>query len=191
VTSIPIGVVNGTVIDIAARHGQRTALGVALGGAAADGLIAWLGIAGVGVALAQAPTARPVLYCVSGVVLVIVGVVVLRNTRPKVSPGKGDPISPLAGVALGLTITALNPAALLAWFAIGAWLEVPSALDALYAAMGVLVGTAIVFSGFAIGAARGLKGRPGRLSFVGGIVGALLCVLGIAATLRGIWGLLT
>src|SRR5688500_11301399 len=78
-TGVPIGPVNVAVIDAAYRHTFRRAIAVGCGGALADGLYAALGVLGVTPILNEYPSIPPILYAVSGVVLLIYGFFTARS----------------------------------------------------------------------------------------------------------------
>src|SRR6185436_12225675 len=78
-TGVPIGPVNVAVIDAAYRHTLRRAIAVGLGGACADGLYSGLGVLGVTPRLKMYPSIPPILYAVSGVVLLIYGFFTARS----------------------------------------------------------------------------------------------------------------
>src|SRR3954447_5520090 len=78
-TGIPIGPVNVAVIDAAYRFTLRRAIAVGIGGAVADGLYSALGVLGVTPVLNKYPSVPPVLYAISGVVLLIYGFLTARS----------------------------------------------------------------------------------------------------------------
>src|SRR6185436_15175975 len=87
-TGVPIGPANVAVIDAAYRHTLRRAIAVGLGAACADGLYAALGVLGVTPVLRTYPSVPPILYAVSGVVLLIYGFLTARS-QP-VTPAQND-----------------------------------------------------------------------------------------------------
>src|SRR5262245_46547586 len=78
-TGVPIGPVNVAVIDAAYRHTLRRAIAVGLGGALADGLYSALGLIGVTPVLRSYPQVPPILYLVSGFVLLGYGFLTARS----------------------------------------------------------------------------------------------------------------
>ena len=147
VTGIPIGPVNVAVIDAAFRHTMRRALAVGLGGAVADGLYAGAGILGVGPWLNGHPSIPPVLYGISGVVLIVYGVLTAR-TQPVAAAPADAPHPPAAanemwsGFTVGLLLIVLNPAALVTWVLIvGSFLGDADRLSGLGAVLGIFVGS--------------------------------------------------
>src|SRR3954454_8083970 len=99
-TGVPIGPVNVAVIDAAYRHTLRRAIAVGLGGACADGLYSALGILGVTPVLRSYAIVSPILYAVSGIVLMIYGFLTARSqpVAPAANEahGNGPPINELA-----------------------------------------------------------------------------------------------
>ena len=94
---MPIGPVNVAVIDAAYRHTLRRAIAVGLGGAIADALYAALGVLGVTPVLSTYPSIPPILYAVSGVVLLVYGFLTARS-QP-VAPAVAAPSEPHAVAA--------------------------------------------------------------------------------------------
>src|SRR5215468_4394279 len=78
-TGVPIGPVNVAVIDAAYRHTLRRAIAVGLGGACADFLYSALGILGVTPMLRSYAIVSPILYAVSGIVLLVYGFLTARS----------------------------------------------------------------------------------------------------------------
>src|SRR2546423_12466091 len=116
-TGVPIGPVNVAVIDAAYRHTLRRAMSVGFGGALADGLYAALGVLGVTPILRSNPAIPPILYSVSGIVLLIYGFLTARS-QP-VAPATQDPAASesvamrkemWSGFTVGLALIILNPA---------------------------------------------------------------------------------
>ena len=115
-TGVPIGPVNVAVIDAAYRHTLRRAIAVGAGGACADFLYAALGILGVTPVLRSYAIVSPILYAVSGVVLLVYGFLTARS-QPVTpahheAPAPDAPENELAlGFKTGLLLILLNPAA--------------------------------------------------------------------------------
>src|SRR3954454_16892305 len=78
-TGVPIGPVNVAVIDAAYRHTLRRAIAVGLGGACADFLYSALGTLGVTPVLRSYAIISPILYAVSGIVLLVYGFLTARS----------------------------------------------------------------------------------------------------------------
>lgn len=142
ITGIPIGMVNVTIVDAGHRLGLRRALGIGLGGALADAAHVALAVAGVSALLARHQRLAPVLYAVSGIVLLAYGVAMARSAPSPGSGARGREPGFGRGVALGLSITLPNPAALGAWtVVVGALLPGATRDQGLAAAAGVGVGS--------------------------------------------------
>jgi threonine/homoserine/homoserine lactone efflux protein len=161
-TGIPIGPVNVAVIDAAYRHTLRRAIAVGMGGALADCLYATLGVLGVTPVLKANPSVPPVLYGISGLILVGYGFLTARS-RPVTPASSEAPRAPnpskemWSGFTVGLALIALNPAALITWVVIlGSILpDDATTTNGLSLAVGVLVGSFIWFSAVAILTHRG------------------------------------
>lgn len=146
-TGVPIGPANLAVIDAAYRHTMRRAVGVAIGASVADMAYAGLGIVGIGPLIIANPAVPPVLFFVSGVILVVYGALTVRSLP--VSPA--DENAPRAtlpsqemwsGVTVGLALILLNPAAIVTWVVVvGPYLADAGRLEGLAATLGVLVGS--------------------------------------------------
>lgn len=151
-TGVPIGPVNVAVIDAAYRHTMRRALAVGAGGAIADALYCALGVAGVTPVLNSNPSIPPILFAVSGVVLLIYGFLTVRS-RPVV-PVQHEAAHAVhaadetwAGFKIGITLIILNPAAIVTWVVIvGSFLPNPTVTDGLVTAFGVLLGSFVWFA---------------------------------------------
>jgi L-lysine exporter family protein LysE/ArgO len=163
-TGVPIGPVNVAVIDAAYRHTMRRAIAVGLGGSIADGLYAGLGVMGVTPILRTYPSIPPILYAVSGVVLLIYGFLTARTQA--VAPAAAEPSSSestamrkemWSGFTVGLALIILNPAAVVTWVVImGSIIPDGTTGEGLACALGVMVGS---FAWFALVAYLTQKGR--------------------------------
>src|SRR5262245_12427958 len=120
VTGMPLGVVNVAIVDASIAGRRRFAIGVGLGGAAADAVHAALALIGVG----HLVTARPELGRALAIAaaISIAGYVAIAWRRAAASPGApaSDASSIGRGVATGLALTLPNPGALAAWVAVAA-----------------------------------------------------------------------
>ena len=180
-TGVPIGPVNVAVIDAAYRHTLRRALAVGLGGSIGDGLYALLGILGMGPFLERNPSVPPVLYALSGVVLLIYGVITARSQPiPAVSNEiAAKAIEPSrhfwSGLWLGLALIVLNPAALVTWVVIvGSFMQGVGTSDGLAATLGVACGSLAWFTFVAYLANHGRKLLGGKAVWITRVVGYLL-----------------
>ncbi|HEY4238510.1 MAG TPA: LysE family transporter [Kofleriaceae bacterium] len=161
-TGVPIGPVNVAVIDAAYRHTLRRALAVGFGGACADSAYAALGILGVTPVLRSYKLVSPILYAVSGLVLLVYGFLTARAqpVTPASSAnadGKPEPSELWQGFRVGLLLIVLNPAAVVTWVVIVTNF-VPSATtgNAIACAVGVFGGS---FSWFALVATLTHRGK--------------------------------
>ena len=163
-TGIPIGPVNVAVIDAAYRHTLRRAIAVGVGGACADFLYSALGILGVTPMLRMYAVVSPILYAVSGVVLLVYGLLTARS-QP-VIPAHQEVLPPAVqedelalGFKTGLLLILLNPAAVVTWVVftqqITDHLSSPTTLEGILCATGVMVGS---FGWFALVAYLTQKG---------------------------------
>jgi threonine/homoserine/homoserine lactone efflux protein len=161
-TGIPIGPVNVAVIDAAYRHTLRRAIAVGMGGALADCLYATLGVLGVTPVLKANPSVPPVLYGVSGLILVGYGFLTARS-RPVTPASSEAPRAPnpskemWSGFTVGVALIALNPAALITWVVIlGSILpDDATTTNGLSLAVGVLIGSLVWFVAVAVLTHRG------------------------------------
>lgn len=165
ITGIPIGPVNVAVIDAAYRHTMRRAIGVGLGGALADGTYAGIGMIGVKPILDAHPGIPPVLFLLSGIVLLVYGFLTARSNPAPVVPPEVPHASESVmlrhemkmGFKLGLALIVLNPAAITVWIVMMANL-VPAATwgHGVACALGVMLGS---FGWFALVAYLTHKGK--------------------------------
>lgn len=190
VTGIPIGPVNVAVIDSAYRHHIRRALAVAVGGASADCLYAFLGIVGVGPLLVKHPHVPPILYTVSGIFLIVYGVLTMRSqpvdptAKPRESESKNGYF--WGGYGLGVGLIFLNPATLITWvLVVGSHMAGVSQLEGTAAAIGVGVGSGGWFCLVAYLADRGKRILGERAIWITRIVGFLLAAYGVFSIGRG------
>jgi threonine/homoserine/homoserine lactone efflux protein len=154
-TGVPVGPVNVAVIDAAYRHTMRRAIGVGLGGACGDGLYSGLGVLGVTPVLRTYPSVEPILYAVSGVVLLVYGFLTARSQPiAPATPGDPDASQSVAmrremwqGFQVGLALIVLNPAAIVTWVVImGSMIPQHTHLEGLSCTVGVCFGSIGWFS---------------------------------------------
>lgn len=197
ITGVPIGPVNVAIIDAAYRHHVKRALAVGLGGALGDFFYATLGIVGLGPFLMSHTAVPPILYGLSGVVLIIYGALTVR-AQP-VDPGVGTPVDEgkpyfWSGFGLGAALILLNPAALITWVVIvGSALASDTMAEGWAAAVGVGVGSATWFVFVAYAADHGKKVLGTKALWVTRVVGILLIGAGIFSLGRAaymVWKLL-
>jgi threonine/homoserine/homoserine lactone efflux protein len=166
-TGIPIGPVNVAVIDASYRHTLRRAIAIGLGGALADGLYSALGVLGVTPVLRDYPSVPPIMYAVSGVVLLVYGFLTARSQPVAPVATQSDAPRPSDSVAMrkefwsgfsvGLALIVLNPAAIVTWVVImGQIIPTGTRIEGLACAIGVMIGS---FSWFALVAYLTQKGK--------------------------------
>lgn len=184
ITGVPIGPVNVAVIDTAYRHHLKRAFAVGLGGAVADLLYALLGIVAIGPLLNEHPGVPPVLYAVSGVVLVIYGVLTARAqpVDPHAeAPGNGEEKGYFwSGFGLGIALILLNPATLVTWVVIvGSALAGVSQAEGVAAAVGIGIGSWAWFSLVAYLADHGKRVLGPKAIWITRVVGVALVGYGL------------
>jgi threonine/homoserine/homoserine lactone efflux protein len=151
-TGVPLGVVNLSVVEAAARAGVRRATAIGIGGALADTVHAALAFVGVAPRLAEHGELLRVLAAASAAIVIAYAAAILggrTRAQPAHSGARG-------GVLIGVALTLPNPAPLAAWIAVASAL-LPDATPAVgaVAAAGVGVGSAAWFALLARLAARG------------------------------------
>jgi threonine/homoserine/homoserine lactone efflux protein len=187
-TGVPIGPVNVAVIDAAYRHTLRRALAVGLGGACADGLYSTLGLLGVTPVLRTYPTVTPILYAVSGIVLLVYGFLTARSQPVTPAHPEGLNAAPpsddlMAGFRTGLALILLNPAAVMTWVVIteGLTKMLPEVtpLNGIACALGVMAGS---FGWFALVAYLTQKGKNvlgDKAAWIPRVIGIALMVYAV------------
>jgi threonine/homoserine/homoserine lactone efflux protein len=184
-TGVPIGPVNVAVIDAAYRHTLRRAIAVGLGGACADCLYAALGVLGVTPVLSTYPSVTPILYAVSGIVLLIYGFLTARsqpvtptqNEAPRASEESREMWS---GFTLGLALIVLNPAAIVTWVVImGSVIPPTTPINGIFCSLGVWAGS---FGWFALVAYLTQKGKNvlgDKAAWIPRVIGVALMVYAV------------
>lgn len=192
VTCIPIGMANVAVIDAAYRHNLSRAIAVGLGGAIADGIYASLGIFGVGPFLARHPEIPPYLYLISGIVLVIYGLLTAR-AKPSIPslqvpsdapvPTRSQHVS--TGLLMGLLITLLNPSAVVTWVVIvGSYAAGVGTDDGIACVIGVVLGSVLWFGVVAYAADHGKRVLNDKAIWMTRIMGILVAGYGVFSLFR-------
>jgi threonine/homoserine/homoserine lactone efflux protein len=185
---VPIGPVNVAVIDAAYRHTLRRAIAVGMGGACADFLYSGLGILGITPVLRSYAVVSPILYAVSGIVLLIYGFLTAR-TQP-VAPAHhaahptDEPINELAlGFKTGLLLILLNPAAIVTWVVIteqiSKHLSPVTPLRGVLCAAGVMGGSFAWFALVAHLTQRGKNVLGDKAQWIPRIIGIALMVYAV------------
>lgn len=186
-TGVPIGPVNVAVIDAAYRHCLRRAIAVGLGGAVGDGIYAFAGILGVGPLLERYPNIPPILYGVSGLLLLVYGMWTVRarpvKAVPDTEPTREQAAAQqhvLTGFIIGVALILLNPAAIVTWVVIvGSFMSGVTQMQGLMAVAGIAAGSLIWFTLVAYLADHGKKVLGERAVWITRIVGFLLIGYGL------------
>lgn len=194
-TGVPIGPVNVAVIDAAYRHTLRRAIAVGLGGACADFLYAALGILGVTPVLRSYAIVSPILYAVSGIVLMVYGFLTARS-QPVAPPHHDAPVPDapenelVLGFKTGLLLILLNPAAVVTWVVIteqiADHLGNPSTLTGLMCAVGVMGGSFAWFSLVAHLTQRGKNVLGDKAAWIPRVIGVALMVYAVYLIARAV-----
>jgi threonine/homoserine/homoserine lactone efflux protein len=184
-TGVPIGPVNVAVIDAAYRHTLRRAIAVGMGGACADGLYSALGVLGVTPVLRTYPSVPPILYAVSGIVLLVYGFLTARS-QPVTPTGDDVPKSTdragevWSGFTVGLALIVLNPAAIVTWVVImGSIIPETTPLNGIFCSLGVMAGS---FGWFALVAYLTQKGKHvlgDKAAWIPRVIGVALMVYAV------------
>jgi threonine/homoserine/homoserine lactone efflux protein len=194
-TGVPIGPVNVAVIDAAYRHTLRRAIAVGAGGACADFLYSALGILGVTPMLRSYAVVSPILYAVSGIVLLVYGFLTARS-QP-VAPAHHDAAPASArenelalGFKTGLLLILLNPAAIVTWVVIteqmADHLGTPTPISGVLCALGVMIGSFGWFSLVAHLTQRGKNVLGDKAAWIPRIIGIALMVYAVYLIARAV-----
>jgi threonine/homoserine/homoserine lactone efflux protein len=192
-TGIPIGPVNVAVIDASYRHTLRRAIATGLGGAAADMLYCGLGVLGITPILNTYPSVPPILYAVSGLVLLVYGFLTARSqpVQPAVvAPDLDASASHRAlalrrelwqGFSVGGALILLNPAAMVTWVVIlGQLIPTPdNNWQGLACAVGVFIGSFAWFSLVAYLTHKGKNVLGDKAAWIPRIIGVALMVYAV------------
>ena len=194
-TGVPIGPVNVAVIDAAYRHTLRRAIAVGLGGACADFFYAALGILGVTPVLRSYAIVSPILYAVSGIVLLVYGFLTARS-QPVAPPPHDAPVPDapenelVLGFKTGLLLILLNPAAVVTWVVIteqiADHLGSPSMLTGLLCAIGVMIGSFGWFFLVAHLTQRGKNVLGDKAAWIPRVIGVALMVYAVYLIARAV-----
>ncbi|MBK9032546.1 MAG: LysE family transporter [Myxococcales bacterium] len=190
-TGVPIGPVNVAVIDAAYRHTLRRGVAVGLGGAIGDFIYSGAAMLWIGPHVIGRPGVKPVLFAISGVVLIVYGILTIRS-RPPAAPAAAPHLIPpyhevWNGLTVGIGLILLNPAAIVTWVVVvGSHLNDLTTLEALGAAGGVFVGSLAWFTFVAFIADKGKRIMGERAVWVMRIVGVGLVGYGVYSLGRAI-----
>jgi threonine/homoserine/homoserine lactone efflux protein len=199
-TGIPIGPVNVAVIDSAYRHTLRRAIMVGLGGACADMLYSGLGVIGVTPVLNTYPSVPPILYALSGLILLVYGFLTARSqpVQPAMVPHDLDASASHKAIAIrremwqgfsvGIALILLNPAAVITWVVLIGHLIPPidNNWQGLACAVGVFFGS---FGWFALVAYLTHKGKSvlgDKAAWIPRVVGVALMIYAVYLLARAV-----
>lgn len=197
-TGVPIGPANVAVIDAAYRHTFRRAISVALGAALADGVYAAGGVLGVTPLLRSYPSIPPILYALSGVILLVYGFLTARSqpVQPATPPADAVPAASdsvvlrkemWSGFTVGLALILLNPAAIVTWVVImGSIIPEATHLEGAACAIGVMFGS---FGWFALVAFLTQKGKSvlgDKAAWIPRVVGMALMVYAVYLLVKAV-----
>lgn len=184
-TGVPIGPANVAVIDAAYRHTLRRAISVGLGAACADGLYAALGVLGVTPVLRSYPSVPPILYAVSGVVLLIYGFLTARSqpvtpAQNEVAKESESSNEMWSGFIVGIALIILNPAAIVTWVVImGSIIPDTTHVEGIFCAVGVMCGSFGWFSLVAFLTQKGKSVLGDKAAWIPRVVGMALMVYAV------------
>ena len=192
-TGIPIGPVNVAVIDAAYRHTLRRAIAVGLGGAVADMLYSGLGVLGITPILNTYPSVPPILYAISGLVLLVYGFLTARSqpVQPAVVAADLDASASHRAIALrrelwqgfsvGGALILLNPAAMVTWVVIIGQLipTIDNNFQGVACAVGVFIGSFAWFSLVAYLTHKGKNVLGDKAAWIPRVIGVALMVYAV------------
>jgi threonine/homoserine/homoserine lactone efflux protein len=195
-TGVPIGPANVAVIDAAYRTTFRRAISVALGASIADGLYAGGGVLGVTPLLRAYPSIPPILYAISGLILLVYGFLTARSQPVQPATPSGDPVASdsvlmrkqmWSGFTVGLALILLNPAAIVTWVVImGSVIPEATHTEGIACAVGVMFGS---FGWFALVAYLTQKGKSvlgDKAQWIPRVVGMALMVYAVYLLVKAV-----
>jgi threonine/homoserine/homoserine lactone efflux protein len=186
-TGVPIGPVNVAVIDASYRHTLRRAISVGLGGACADCMYAALGVLGVTPIIGNYPSVPPVLFAVSGIVLLIYGYRTARSSAVVPVPTTPDAAEVVnardemkQGFRVGVALILMNPAAVVTWVVImTTFVPTATPLEGVFCAIGVFCGSWGWFTLVAYLTHRGKHVLGDNAAWIPRVVGVALMVYAV------------
>ena len=177
----PIGPVNVATIQLGLARGFRPAAAFGLGAATIDALYCFAVYLGIAPLLVAAPWLKVVLYAAGAILLARMGWSALRK-RIELSSGTGRESGGVwRSYTAGIALTAINPATILSWLAIGgAALSGVPASEGWLLVVGIFTGSTIWFGALAVGVSVGRRAVDERALRIVSIVCAL-ALFGFAA----------
>ncbi|HKZ85793.1 MAG TPA: LysE family transporter [Anaerolineae bacterium] len=185
----PIGPVNVATIQLGLGRGFAPACAFGLGAASVDAVYCLAVYLGVAPLLVAAPWLRVVLYIAGALMLARMGWGALHSRIALASDAGRRPADAWRSYLAGVSLTAVNPATILSWLAIGgaALSAIPSG-EGLALVIGIFSGSACWFALLSAGASAGRRLANERI--LKGVSAACgLALLGFAAVFT--WGALT
>jgi threonine/homoserine/homoserine lactone efflux protein len=185
----PLGPVNVATIQLGLGRGFVPACAFGLGAASVDAVYCLAVYLGVAPLLLAAPWLRVVLYAAGALMLARMGWSALHSRIALASDARRRPGDAWRSYLAGVSLTAVNPATILSWLAIGgaALSAIPSG-EGLALVIGIFSGSACWFALLSAGASAGRRLADERI-LRGVSVACGLALLGFAAVFT--WGALT
>ncbi|ACY18152.1 LysE/ArgO family amino acid transporter [Haliangium ochraceum] len=194
ISGMPIGPVNLAVIDSTFRYNLRRGLAVGAGGALGDGLYALLGILLMGPIFDRYPILTPLLYALSGVLLFLYSVRVIRSApavpvgRPEHTTSAPRHKSLSTAFLVGVALVLMNPAAIVTWVIIVGWFMQDATIgNGAVAALGVCLGSLAWFSSIANLAERKRHIIGEKILLITRIIAYLILAASIVAMGRAVY----
>ena len=177
----PIGPVNVATVQLGLGRGFAPACAFGLGAASVDAVYCLAVYLGVAPLLVAAPWLRVALYVAGALMLALMGWGALRSRVALALGAERRPGGIRRSYLAGVSLTAVNPATILSWLAVGgaALSAIPSG-DGLALVIGIFSGSACWFALLSLGASAGRRLANERtLKGVSAVCG--LALLGFAA----------
>jgi len=177
----PLGPINVATLQLGLSRGFARAWAFGLGAATIDALYCFAVFLGLAPLLIAAPWLRVLLFAAGAILLGRMGWNAWRKPIDLASGPEGGSASAWRSYTTGVMLTAINPATILSWLAIGgaALSAVPAGEGPLLIA-GIFAGSALWFTALALGASAGRRVANARaLRIVSVVCG--LALLGFAA----------
>lgn len=177
----PIGPINVATIQLGLSQGFRRAAPFGLGAATTDALYCFSVYLGLAPLLVAAPWLRVVLYLAGAALIGRIAWGALRRRVDVRARAGRDPAGAWRSYASGIALTAVNPATIVSWLAIGgAALSSVPAGEGLLAVAGIFAGSASWFTALSLAASWGRRIAGERVFKAISIVCAL-ALFGFAA----------
>jgi threonine/homoserine/homoserine lactone efflux protein len=184
----PIGPINVATIQLGLARGFRPAAAFGLGAATIDALYCFAVYLGVAPLMVAAPWLRVLLYAAGAILLGRMGWSALRKRIDLASGSRVEPSSVAGSYASGVLLTAVNPATILSWLAIGgAALSAVPASEGLELIVGIFSGSACWFGALALGMSLGRRTANERMmKVVSAVCGLALLTFALVFAWSGV-----